>query len=283
MPTLRVHKTAIVNEWKLGELEAAYDAPTHPENTHRERHSHIDGGDAAWYGGLRSDSEAREILTGGWVDGVSRLNDLRRDLGEIPTAKCRVRRVRFADQGDDLVIDRAMRGDWDQAWRTSRREQTSGPQTIELFTLYGGACSLDADEIFYKGAVATVVADALENAGYSVRLVASFMHRDTSKSSRVGRSDIILKEASEPLRIDGVASVLCHAGIFRSYGFRVLMALPFELNSALGPAIYDWPNEIEKMRAAGEWNDGCIAVNPVTTRYGATCEIARILQSVNAG
>jgi hypothetical protein len=73
-----------------------------------------------------------------------------------------------------------------------------------------------AEELFWQGAAAAVITDILEEAGYRVEVYANRV------SERHGRRHCIrvkVKEADMPMRLDGVVAVLCHAGIFRTFGF----------------------------------------------------------------
>ncbi len=56
--------------------------------------------------------------------------------------------------------------------------------------------------------------------------------------SPVLRIDVPLKEATEPLRMDALAGVLCHQASFRALGFRIMDVIP-----ARNPNYCQWPKD----------------------------------------
>src|SRR5574338_221039 len=279
MPTIREHKTAIVTEWTLDEVAHAFEIPVHPNNRGEVEKQVTDevrgmAQNRSWYGGLTSVDQAKSLLVDGWHDGVNRLESLCADLNP-PAAQTRKRKPCWRDDGDDLNIERAMRGEWDTAWRSSRRVWTQGPQTIELYSIYGGSASLSAEEIFWNGAACVVLADRLEAAGYAVRIVACFMHRG---DGRYTRHDVISKEAHEPRRIDGVASIMCHAGIYRTFLFRTWAVSPIKLTPGLGPAVYSFsPHVINAFQKAGERPEGALVVDQAYSREACVRRIDELM------
>ncbi len=274
----------VINEWQLSEVAGAFDVPCHAKNKGIEaanlslasRNKSMKG-EETWYGGLRSVEAARKLMENGWSDGVERLQSLCSDLNP-PQAKTRKRRPEWRDDGDELSVDRAMSGAWDQAWRTSRRVWSAGPTTIDLYTIYGGSAGMTAEQIFWNGAACVVLADRLESAGYRVRIVASFLH---GNGDTVVRSDVVIKEADEPLRIDGVAAILCHAGVYRTFLFRTWGVMPFALTDGLGPAIYQFNSyAVAKMKAAGEWPEGSIVIDQALNRDQCIARIDEIMGKI---
>jgi hypothetical protein len=267
----------------LADYSTGYGLHTHPENAAnlKEAGARDDSIEynRDWYGGLRSVAHAGELLTSGWQEGAARLASIASDLAP-PTAKSRKRVARWEAEGDDLHVERALRGDWDNAWRTTRRQWSPGPATVTLFTPVGGASYLTSEHLFWRGAVALVVADLLESAGYSVEIVASWLVRDCERGKgRLCRASVTLKDPGQPLAIDALASVLCHAGVIRSYGFGMIAAIPHNVGPAMGfnaTAGGDW----EKLAAAGEIPEGSLVIAPVTDESGCKAEIARILATL---
>lgn len=287
MPNIRETRTAtgrvVINEWQLSEVSGAFDVPLHPDTW--DAHDKLDPAVRAslitknpyWYGGLQSLDEARALLEDGWKEGSERLESLCADLNP-PTAQSRRRKPMWRSEGDDLSVDRALVGAWDTAWRTSQRVWCDGPTTIDLYTIYGGSAALSSEQIFWNGAAAVVLANRLEAAGYRVRIVGCFLH---GEGNTLVRSDVVIKEASDPLRIDGVASVLCHAGVYRTYLFRTWGVMPFALTSGFGPAIYRFsPTVIEQLRAAGEWPEGSIVIDQAYSRDECIARINEVMRRV---
>lgn len=304
MPVIRKHDTCFINEWQLHEVEGAFDVAAHPLNSavadrqcSKQATRFESGSSCDWLGGINSLDDARKLLTEGWPDGVKRLESAIADFTP-PDAQTRVRRVAWRDQGDELSVDRAMRGEFDTAWRTSKRKVTRGPQTIELYSIYGGCGGLSAEEIFWNGAACCAIADRLESAGYAVRIVGCFVHGykgspgilttsdgvdDDGRRDRYCRSDVVIKEASEPLRLDGLASILCHAGVYRTFLFRTWCTMPLKMNDGLGPAIYTWTDKVQAaLAAAGEWPEGAIVIDAAYDRDACKRRVAEVVARVEA-
>ena len=239
----------------VGDLASAFSTPPHPAN--QEHNESGDPGNKEYwsetehkrfYGGIKSIADAEKILSAGWQEGTERLEGMRKapGLSTMPGVRDRKRKMRWADKGDDLNVDRALRGDWDTAWRTTRREITTGTLAVDLYSSWGGNCDKTAEQMFWTGAVMLVACDLLENAGYRVRLVATMGTESHACRGSVSRIDVVLKDDCEPLRIDALAGIVCHAGIFRTAGFKEMLRAPFDLGSNLGHHIdiHSLPKEL---------------------------------------
>jgi hypothetical protein len=182
---------------------------------------------ADWMGGLRGWKEAAALLQTGWPEGAERLRVLAQKLSsQVLQAKSIRRKLTWADAGDEICRDRLQSGQLDSCWRTMRRSQFVGPQTVAIETTWGGHYGQTAEELFWQGAAAAVMTDILEEAGYRVEVYANRV------SERRGRRHCIrvkVKEADMPMRLDGVAAVLCHAGIFRTFGFLCIEQAEFDV------------------------------------------------------
>lgn len=126
----------------------------------------------------------------------------------------------------------------------------------------GGAISggFGQVELFWKGAVAVALANALERSGYSVEI-----NLDLSSQSRgkAGSIYIPIKPASSPTDLDAIAFFLAHPGCLRRLGFSVMEHFPMEVRAAVG--------------YGQSWGGyGC----PVTLNYGA--DIFLHMQSIRA-
>lgn len=274
----------------LSDFGAAYGTHVHPENRSNlmgcgMRDDRISADQRDWYGGIKSVGEAETLLNRGWAEGAARLTTIAADMAP-PTAKTRKRMARWESEGDDLHVERALRGDWDSAWRTTRRQWSPGPATVTLYTPVGGGAYLTSENLFWRGAVALVVADLLESAGYSVEIVASWLVRDEAPDQqgrgrgRLCRANCTLKDPGQPLTIDALASVLCHAGVIRTFGFAMIASIPHNVGDALGynaSAKADW----DTLRAAGEIPEGSIVIAPVTDEAGCRAEIERVIASLS--
>jgi hypothetical protein len=203
----------------------------------------------SWYGGLKSLGEASDLLDKGWPEGAERVSKLAGLISDlIPKAKSVRRRLRWADDGDEIDRDRVLSGDLEHSWRSSRRESADGPRTISIETNWGGNWKLTAEELFWQGAMAAALTDRLEDAGYRVEVYAN-NYVDHSEGHSLTR--VRIKEAESPMRPDALAAVLCHAGIFRTFGILAIEQSPYKVNSVHGHSEELGWRELEKLADAG--------------------------------
>jgi hypothetical protein len=182
---------------------------------------------SAWMGGLHSWDEAEALLEKGWPEGAERLRALAGKLtAQVPQARSIRRRLAWVDNGDEVCKDRLQAGQIDQCWRTMRRAPFVAPQTVAIETTWGGHYGQTAEELFWQGAAAAVLTDILEEAGYRVELYAN---RVSERGGHRHCTRVKVKEADMPMRLDGVAAVLCHAGIFRTFGFLCIEQAEFDV------------------------------------------------------
>src|SRR6266568_4863367 len=226
-----------------------------------------------WMGGLRSWEEAAAVLAKGWPEGAERLRVLTQKLSsQVPQAKSIRRKLTWADAGDEICRDRLQSGQLDSCWRTMRRALFVAPQTVAIETTWGGHYGQTAEELFWQGAAAAVLTDILEEAGYRVEVYANRVSQRRSGDRHLSR--VKVKEAEMPMRSDGVAAVLCHAGIFRTFGFLCIE----QSESDMGHWGHGHGSELSP-EASIVLNGGmeCIAIGTITTEAQAVAEIKRIL------
>ncbi len=273
---IRENSRAMISEGTLEDLINAYQIPAHPLNESNVSATKIGKwDDPTWYGGITTMAQAADLMNLGWSQGASRLQTMRDDLSP-PAAKSRRRVIAWRDQGDELSIDRALQGNWDAAWRTSQRQWAPGSSVVDLHTMIGGHCNRPTEELFWTGASCVVVADLLESAGYSVRVVADFgVTTPRDYENRVFVTSTVVKEAGEPMRMDAMAALLCHGGIFRTYVLKALLAVPFALPSNLGQPLHSMDSLKSRLVDAGEWPEGAMAVGTARNRE----ECLRVIQT----
>lgn len=266
----------IGREWTLHDLT---DAASHVSRESRTTWSHYQNEIArrgnGWHGGCPTLESAQTLVGTGWQEGGDRLSGVVADLAaNIPTAKTRTRKPCWSDNGNDLSVDRALAGEWDQAWRSSRREVTRGPSTVDLVVLWANPGHVSSEDVFWTGAVAAVVCDVLESAGYRVGIQAwkcnSF--RDGTAVNRIA-----IKEPHEGMRIDGVASILCHAGPYRQLGFAVNAANPWDCGEGFGKPL----RAVAELPAALRPDpDSQLVIEAVYSKDQAIAQIKRLIGKV---
>ncbi len=181
------------------------------------------GGGASWYGaGCKTGKDVIRMLSDGWPEGRKRLAELTAELLQVEVhAKDRRRKRVRADFGDSVDIHAIYAGHLDSAWEIAKRRETFGPQHVDILAnMICSGCE-NADVLFWRGAAAIVLADKLEAAGYTVRIVVGFGGRNDQGEQTSCR--VTVKEHDKPLDIASTASVIL-PGFFRAIGHAWLAA-----------------------------------------------------------
>ena len=272
-----------VSEYTIRELANNVEVPSGSltNEEHWWHHSRTLSFNRNWFGGIGSISEAKGILENGWPEGSAKILKLQEQIEEIPEnlpkVKNRRRRQCWANDGETLDIDRAMVGQWDSAYRSTYREMVDGNQKcVTLVCGWGGNFVCSAEDLFWSGAVMLVLSDILEKSGYSVKLVAASKICHYFYNYSLTR--VMIKDHGEPLQIDGLAGILCHASAFRIFGFRALVFCPWDITPKFGRAT-TWEEIAEPMISCGyqDSEPNSIIVNDCYSEQSAIKEIQRVL------
>ncbi len=188
---------------------------------------------SAWYGGLHGVADACSLLASGWAEGAAKAAALAPALTPLvkPVASVR-KRLRWADDGSELNLDRALAGSWENAWRNTERRAGNAPRILSLACAFGASAMISHEKLFWNAAQMIVAADLLENAGYAVELRA--IENTGVENGKYALIDILVKAADQPLRPDAIAAVFGHAGVYRTLGFATTMTSPFDNGWGLG-------------------------------------------------
>lgn len=236
-----------MNVADLPELMDNADGLVHSENMdeYHDNRTNIErraGGDVygrEWYGGLTSVRDALALIHDGWAAGAQRAAAVSDGIPSDQLARPESirRRVVWGEEGDRFDWQKALDGDHDVAWGRSKRRRTSAPRMVSMAASFGGNCTMSAEQLFWSGAQMVVTAEMLQGAGYQVEVRGISGNR--SSYGGTGVIDITAKAYDEPLRVDMLAAVFSHAGVFRTYGFQAIVRLPWRVGSELGHSIDD--------------------------------------------
>jgi hypothetical protein len=207
-----------------------------------------------WLGPVKSESTARELFRTGWPEGVERLRKMR--AADLSAAQS-VKRVRCrSDQGDELDIHRVWSGRFDQAWSATTRGKRTHTRHVHILATTQAACSIDQDSVYWRGAAATRLADALENAGYSVAITGLTVAGDTNEDYNKVTFAYPVKGYDQPLSLANVAAALCCVAWHRILGFTAFVSIPGTTHSYYGmnrdEVIEGLIEDYAKHRLAGE-------------------------------
>jgi hypothetical protein len=217
-----------------------------------------------------------DLAQSGWKHGSDKLQQTIEKL--TPPTPINIRRKpRWGESGEELNVDRALLGQWDAAWRyTPRCAVGAGKRNVTVVVDCIAPGVTDADEMFWRGAAATALADCLSEAGYAVQLVSAF------KGTTMGMGDdvvarVIVKPYSAPFDQQTAAAAMALPGFFRGFahawGFGHLKLgkqimdggwYAEDLNEADvadlsdGAAMFVAHQNIRSAKDAQEWVEGCV-------------------------
>ncbi len=162
----------------------------------------------------------KRLLTG-WPEGERRAREMMREL-EIPrTRTTRRRRVR-GDFGDHLDIQRVYAGSLDTAWETTRREVELGSAGLHVTLLVNIGCLIhrSIDSLFWRGAAALLIADALEASSRRCEIIAYSWSQGSYRDGSNALTGITLKRFDQPLDTSTLIAATGFVGLVRWYVFR---------------------------------------------------------------
>lgn len=175
------------------------------------------------WAGCDSEAEFKERVTRGWTDGADKLQALA--TREIQPTSIRRRRVR-ADQGDELDIHSVYRGDLSRAWSRTKRQARQGTnRLVTLVCNIAASSGTDSSELFWRGASALKLVEALEESGFTVRLVAGLGGEGIEQSGqRLDTATLVeVKAEDQPLNVADLAAIVAMPGYFRTVGFASIL------------------------------------------------------------
>jgi hypothetical protein len=180
------------------------------------------GDDQAWFG-APSPKVLKERLQRGWPEGANRLQQIAtRDINPMSIRRRRVR----GDQGDEIDMQAVWRGDLSRAWTRTRRMSRSGAvRTLTIVCQLGDSAGVGSDKLFWRGAAALKLADALTSAGYNVGIYGAITSADCDEGSKVSATQFVeIKATDAPLDLSALAALTAMPGFFRTSGFAGISA-----------------------------------------------------------
>lgn len=194
------------------------------------------GPSGSYWGHIESLEGLHHAIERGWPEGtekILRLADRIRDAIPHPYGSRRV--LTWSDQGDSVDMGRVYSGNLDKAWRSSPRRRERAPRVISIDVDVGQNCGVDADDLFWSGAAAVALTDALEDAGYRVELYATTTtHFGRKGKNHVGLSRFLAKRAQERVNPALTAAMVALPATFRWYHLMSWLKHPFHVGFGFG-------------------------------------------------
>lgn len=192
--------------------------------------------DWAGMGGPCTLKDVAETTTTGWQAGADKLVAAQQTLN-IPRLPSIRRHGVWSDRGDELDMGRVYAGRLDTAWRrTQKSKASSGVPRIRIVADCIAAGSMEAEDMFWRGAAAVILADALTTAGYAVEMLSAFHGSDHKVS-------VTVKPFNGPCAMTDLAATTASPAFFRIIG-HAFVAGHFEQSGigAMNPkSINTWP------------------------------------------
>lgn len=194
------------------------------------------GGSESYWGHITDLDHLHEVLRRGWEEGTNKILDLAdriRDAIPHPYGSRRV--LTWQDQGDSVDMGRVYSGNLDKAWRSSPRRRERAPRVISLDVDVGENCMIGADDLFWSGAAAVALTDALEDAGYRVELFAtSSTHFNAEGKRHAGLMRVRAKMAQERMNPALTAAMVALPATFRWYHLMAWLKHPYHIGYGFG-------------------------------------------------
>lgn len=269
------------------EIVEAYPSP--PEIEHN---AHLKGecvhkgksyGGPDWYGDAKNQADCDAAVSSGWHKGADKVSRFAEELTvNAPPAVDVRRKRRRMDDGDDLCIDSAMRGEWDTAWETFRRAETNGNPVVELVFNWGMSCGVSGEQMFWQGAVACALTDILENAGYRVGLTAvqAISHGAIGARGVKSATVIRVKDVGDSMCLSDLAAFTAHSGVYRTYGFSMILNHSAKVEQNLGYPEYDSTDMREDVAESGYISDRAVWIPSVYDRASAIRTVREMLETL---
>jgi len=179
----------------------------------------ITGGTSFWGEGIYNAQSLQDLLDRGWKDGATRCLELSEEVATlIPSPVGPRRQMRWSDQGDEIRMERVYSGELDRAWRSMPRQRGQGPRVISIDVDVGHHGGISASSLFWSGAGAVALTNALETAGYHVELFATAC--GSNRSGAVALTRARVKRSEDPMNIEVAAALVSHPATFRWYHLR---------------------------------------------------------------
>ena len=176
-----------------------------------------------WFG-ASSLEEMQQRFDKGWPEGAERLQSIA--VREINPTSVRRRRSR-SDQGDEVDMQAIWRGDLSRAWTRTRRQARAGTnRSVTICVQLSDSCAVDATQLFWRGASALKLADALVAAGYNVTIVGAMGTRGGNEGrKKLEVSQFVeIKASDSPLDLSALAALTAMPAWMRTQGFAGIVA-----------------------------------------------------------
>lgn len=194
----------------LALMEHTPDRMTADEYTVRS----IKGNDVSWTGIKGGIPAITKAIRTGWKEGVAAMTTV--DMPTVAAARTFRRTRRRGEYGYTIDMDDVRNGNLYRAWTRTERGTATGPRNVTILANVSSSAFVRADQLVWRGVAYLVLADALTNAGYRVRVIIGngCVGVDMARAYDAVQTCTV-KDFDEPLNIDTLASACAMAGVKR--------------------------------------------------------------------
>lgn len=239
------------------------------------------GGDKNWYGGFTKFTDGFDMICDGWEDGAAKAVKTLLDakVPDVEGIASMRRTLMFSDSGETLNLDQAMAGNWEKAWQTCRRIKSGSSRVLSIAIPFGGNCVMTSEQLFWNGAQGMIITDILEDKGYRVQLYGVYASNQEA-DGRMWDIDVVeLKKSEDPLRMDTIAAIVAHAGVFRTAGFAAILSRPCKISLGLGHCLEGQvPQAVEALTKLGHMHPDTFTLDAAYNKEDARKRISEFFE-----
>lgn len=155
-----------------------------------------------------------DAIKTGWSEGVAAMGKV--DMPTVAAARTFKRTRRRGEYGYSIDMDDVRNGNLHRAWTRTERGSATGPRNVTILANVGCNAGVRATQLMWRGVAYLVLADALTNAGYNVRVIIGTGTAGVNAERTFNTcSTCTVKDFDEPLNIDTLATACAMAGVKR--------------------------------------------------------------------
>ena len=173
---------------------------------------------ASW-AGTDTYEEAVALMQHGWPEGAARVGRVRSSLERAVESlvQARSQDIQFGYEGEWVDIGRLAEGDPECCGYWSDDGEDNQKKVIKIVANICVSGSISTDAMFARGAACVAAVDLLESLGHRVELWVG-VGCNRYDEERLD-SQVLVKDAGQPVDTDRLAYVLCHPAFFRRVYF----------------------------------------------------------------
>lgn len=226
--------------------------------------------DLGWYGGVTW-KEACQLATCGWTEGAREVEKYRAIIYENLVEYLPKQNVENAVSGYAVDIGAYLSNCPECFYRRELSEPIAKAPVVRIVVSLSFSASVHPEIIVKRGAMICAMADAMEQAGYSVEIIAN---DSVEYGGATSEMNVVVKQSTGALNVASLAFCLAHPAMLRrmffsaeertgwadyayAYGYPIDASEPGEvyfgaLRTAVSPSIEEMTNDIlHKMKGLG--------------------------------